>query len=40
MMEKTRILLAGDSELIPTFRSLMVQYDPRQLGYEQLKGQL
>ena len=28
------------TELIPTFRSLMVQYDPRQLGYEQLKGQL
>ena len=74
MMEKTRILLAGDSavsvqfgdaidpeiyarvralyeslkgekisgvtELIPTFRSLMVQYDPRRLGYGQLKGQL
>ena len=74
MMEKAKILLAGDSavsvqfgeaidpeiygrvralnedlkrekipgvtEAIPTFRSLMVQYDPRRLPYEQLRQQL
>lgn len=36
----TKEKIAGVMELLPTFRSLMVYYDPLQISYEELQGKI